>query len=521
MEKLQNKIKEAYHTYYQIKGNSRELRKTFLEDSAEALAAHSNIPKATILKQIREREGQRDTARKIKHLQGKLNRGSTTLVSIETAPGIFEDIMGKKEIEQVIMANNEEKYKQSHRTPFFQFPLMGDFGFKGLTTLAQALLAGVYESNHQIDSYVTELMPHLQMPQNVCERGHNSMTITFEGYRNYWKKAKESTSCYPGPLSFATMKAGAKSDMISTTDCILTRVPIDSGYSPSRWKQAIDVMIPKMAGLTQLNSLQTIVLFRLDCNYAFKHIGHEMMRLAEETKTLAPEQYGSRQNHRAIDLAVNKTLTYDILRQLKRPGAICSNNAKSCYDLIGHTQASIIMQQHGVPKSVVDCLFTTLQDVEHRVRTGYGDSEILYGGPGWVKPFHGIGQGNGAGPAIWAVVSTPLLNLLRSKGFGFTYTSPLSQTTRGFVGYTFVDNTDLLQVLPVNRTSAEAMHKLQQAVDTWEGGLRAACGAIVPEKTFWSLVDFSWSGGQWRYKTIKECPGDLFANDIQGNRKTL
>jgi hypothetical protein len=84
------------------------------------------------------------------------------------------------------------------------------------------------------------------------------------------------------------------------------------------------------------------------------------MQIAERAKSLAPEQYGSRKDHRAIDLAVNKTLTSNILHQLKRTGAICSNNTKSCYNLIGHTQASLAMQQVGVPKSFVDCLFTTL-----------------------------------------------------------------------------------------------------------------------------------------------------------------
>jgi hypothetical protein len=55
-----------------------------------------------------------------------------------------------------------------------------------------------------------------------------------------------------------------------------------------------------------------------------------------------------------IDLAVNKALTYDLLRQVKRPGTICSNDARSCYNLIGHSQASIAMQRNGVPKPVVD-----------------------------------------------------------------------------------------------------------------------------------------------------------------------
>jgi hypothetical protein len=43
-----------------------------------------------------------------------------------------------------------------------------------------------------------------------------------------------------------------------------------------------------------------------------------MMLNAEQHGTLAKEQYGSRKRHRAIDLAVNKGLTNDILRQAKR-----------------------------------------------------------------------------------------------------------------------------------------------------------------------------------------------------------
>jgi hypothetical protein len=82
-----------------------------------------------------------------------------------------------------------------------------------------------------------------------------------------------------------------------------------------------------------------------------------MIKNAEKTNLIAKEQYGSRVGHRSIDLAVNKTLSSDILCQLRRPGAICSNNTKSCYDLIGHSAASIAMQTRGVPKSAVDCLF--------------------------------------------------------------------------------------------------------------------------------------------------------------------
>lgn len=58
-------------------------------------------------------------------------------------------------------------------------------------------------------------------------------------------------------------------------------------------EKGIDVMILKKAGLTQVNSLRTIVLFHPDCNYALKFIGREIMFNAERNSTLAPEQYGS------------------------------------------------------------------------------------------------------------------------------------------------------------------------------------------------------------------------------------
>lgn len=55
------------------------------------------------------------------------------------------------------------------------------------------------------------------------------------------------------------------------------------------------------------------------------------MKIADSTNSLAPEQYGSRTNHQAIDLEENKALTYDLLHQLKRPGVICSKDAVKHY----------------------------------------------------------------------------------------------------------------------------------------------------------------------------------------------
>jgi len=71
----------------------------------------------------------------------------------------------------------------------------------------------------------------------------------------------------------------------------------------------------------------------------------------------------------------------------------------------------------------------------------------------WATPVAGIGQGNRAGLQIWAVVSTPILNLLRQEGYGVTFKASISGDKIHFMGYSFVDNTDLIQTGPIIPTS--------------------------------------------------------------------
>jgi hypothetical protein len=456
---ISEKFVEEYKEYYSIKWQHIELCLTSLDNLASALAGKGNFAKATILKVLRHREQQRYSARKIRYLCGKINTGSTTMVSIPDGPDKWKDLTDKKSMETAILHNNSEKFSQSFHTPFYQPPISEEFGFQSLTPASQAVLDRFYEPPPNTPENVTNLLQELNKPPGIKELGSIEPCIPIATYRAFWSKANERVSCYPSSLSFATMKAGSFHEYISEVDCRMTRIPLMSGYAPKRWRKCLDVMIIKKAGITHLSSLHTIVLFPVDCNFAFKYVGHAMMLNAEKGQALAPEQYGSRKYHKSIDLAINKSLTFDLLRQLKRPGGLCSNDAKSCYDLIGHPQASLAMQRCGVPKSIIKCLFSQLQNATHQVRTGYGDSSTFYGGSRWIKPYHGIGQG-------MAVVSSPLLNILRRKGLGCQFIAPFSTTEAKFSGYSFVDDTDLVIVKIYDVSYETILAALQESVDT-------------------------------------------------------
>lgn len=123
---------------------------------------------------------------------------------------------------------------------------------------------------------------------------------------------------------------------------------------------------------------------------------------------------------------------------------------------------------------------------------------------------------------MWALISTPLLNLLREEGCGAYFQTSIVGEQIHFVGYSFVDDTDLLSVPQDKAASYHSVGKdMQHSVTAWEGGLRATGGAIVPEKSFWYLVDFKWKAGKWTYKSIAETPYTIQVRDAAGTLQTL
>eukprot|EP00957_Ditylum_brightwellii_P059436 4512344-Ditylum_brightwellii.AAC.1 len=63
-------------------------------------------------------------------------------------------------------------------------------------------------------------------------------------------------------------------------------------------------------------------------------------------------------------------------------------------------------------------------------------------------PSQGLVQGNGAAHCTWALVSTPVLNAIRDKGFGAVFKYSISKNSFKLVAYCFVDNSTVVQMAP-------------------------------------------------------------------------
>ena len=102
----------------------------------------------------------------------------------------------------------------------------------------------------------------------------------------------------------------------------------------------------------------------------------------------------------------------------------------------------------------------------------------------------GVYQCNGAGPIIWAVVSSLILQILKEDGFGTFFQTALSQQLIRIVGYAFVDDTDLIQTSKDGKQFAEVNGEMQQAMDLWEGLIKNPGGALATDKCGWWGIDF-------------------------------
>lgn len=312
---------------------------------------------------------------------------------------------------------------------------------------------------------------------------------------------KEKTSAGISGLHFGHLKACASSALLSDFEATLAHIPYSTGYSPQGWKQSVNVMLEKGKGVLTKN-LRTICLLEADFNFNNKVLAKQIMHCAERNHNLPQEQYGSRKGKKAILHAVNKRLLYDIIHLQRRTAILCSNDAKSCYDRIIHSVASMALQRLGLPPQPSKCMLTTIQDLEHHIRTAYGTSSSSM--TNWSTiPFQGICQGNGAGPVVWVAVSTPLIEMMRGAGHGITFQAPLSSEQESLVGFTFVDDTDILSgnLTDVALTIQDIYASVQHAIDTWEGGLKATGGAIRPDKSFVYPISFEWDDhGKYKFR---------------------
>jgi len=331
-------------------------------------------------------------------------------------------------------------------------------------------------------------------------------------YCQGWQRAREATGLSASGIHFGHYMVGTFNPEILVINMTLANIPLCSGFLYAQWKTGVNVMIEKTRGDFNMEKLQIILLFEVDFNFNNKWIGCAVMYRAEDAKLLAEEQYGSQKYKSAIYQCLNKQLFYDLVRFRKCPAALCSNDAKSCYDQITLLAAALCLCRLGGSQPMVASMITTFYEMEHHIQTMFGDSQISTSWANWDAPIAGIRQGNSAGPRIWVAVSSPMLDIMREDGFHAHMIVSISKMEKKLVSFAFVDNTKLCVFGP-HVNSKNVCDQMQDSVNHWEGLLCAMGGALVPTKCFWYWIDFKQTHEKCVYVTKNDLPGELTIRD--------
>ena len=380
--------------------------------------------------------------------------------------GNRETHSSKAEIEEICMEENKQKFLQTNNTPCMQEPLFSLLGV-GTTPSCDAILDNTFCPPGETDQYTAELFQCLRMhPKAIPNYG---TVITKGVFQEGWIKMKERTSAGISGIHFGQMKACAQADHLSEFEASIANVAYTSGASPQAWKKGVNVMIHKKLHEDLVTKLRTIVLTEADFNFNNKVLGRSTIFHAEKYQLLPEEQYGSRPNKCAIDHALHKRLTYDILRQMKYTGALCSNDAKSCYDRVVHSIACMAYRRLGIPTPPVTSMLTTIQNMQHHIRINYGDSAFYMDSDHSLRPFQEILQGNGAAPTTWVVISAVLIQMLIEAGNGGHFKEPIAGVSHHITGFAFVDDTDLitLNMQDPEVTEWEILDEMQDSINRW------------------------------------------------------
>jgi hypothetical protein len=228
------------------------------------------------------------------------------------------------------------------------------------------------------------------------------------------------------------------SDKIFELKAQVLNIAFQNNIIIPRWKTILNIMLEKIPGKPHVQKLRIIHIIENDFNMATGILwGRRLMSQGESLNQFGEEQSGSRKNKQCPDVLLLKHLTYSILRLSKRNGTTFDNDAKSCYDRIVMLLASLASQRLGMPAKACKTFLTLLSQVQYKTRTSHGISDSTYGTT-LEHTIHGPGQGGRASPAIWTVISSLILDCMKTKSNGLYLEDPyfqntIKQTSSGFV----------------------------------------------------------------------------------------
>lgn len=393
-------------------------------------------------------------------------------------------VAGRDELEEILCRRNKAALSAAETTPGIQSPL----GQKLLGPDRKYIEEQIFADQAPMEANEDEDFVNLISAITDPIKGTILGQITNEKLQKLIRGTKKRKASSISGRTHGHYKIWNEREDLRYIILTTINLPLRHGFSPERWWGILDVMLEKSAGNPRIDKLRIIQLIEADFNYALKIIwGKQLSYEAEQNGYIPDEQSGSRPQRDATHPALLKVLCLDFARVTKTPSVLLSNDATGCYDCIIPIIAKLVSKSVGLPDPSSESLHQTLINSWHKVRTGYGQSLVKFGSCE-SDSLNGTGQGSGASPILWCLISALILKKLlqKHKGKGFKTCDPQRKNLTETIGASFVDDTDFMSNSLTSNLN-EAVPNVQKITQDYSLMLSATGGASsIPKTFYWS-----------------------------------
>ena len=518
-----NLLKDAQH-------NDRQYRQDHLMELADQYAAQNKVSTQTAIIELIAQEDVKTTFKQLRHHMKPASSGQLAKLWIaeDDAGNYVKDVSRRtvyttgKEIHSVLLQRNARHLRQASRTPFARGNLRNRLKWDGTGKLASELLTGEVLNQQQFSPAMQLYLESIKV-QDLSRLNLVRPNLSIEDYYRFWKKKKETTVTSPYGLHVGHYKSATYNLKVLEVHRVLLLIPFLTGMAPIRWRRTVQTMLEKESGSPWIHRLRIIELFDAQANAGFQiFIGRHMMHHAVQNNLLSEESFGSTPGKMAASALIQKMIAVDQLRLERRAGGIFDCDATGCYDRILPPLASVHMQSLGIHESIGTLLARLMFMSKRHVRTKHGVSKKNIATTR-KHVLHGIGQGNGGGPAMWISHLSVMFVALSSVCLGFVMKCVENIKEITTVGTGYVDDVTLGVSVPNTQQQSEKnVHShIRKMGQLWEKLLYITGGKLELSKCFWVPITWRWSGGKPVMNTKPSRSGELYLTESESKQRCL
>jgi hypothetical protein len=438
----------------------------------------------------------------------------------------WETIHDPAELETFIQKRNIQHFGQAQGSPF-TIPPLNKLKWQANSIEAKEIIEGSIPTSFLTENpYTNKVLRYIAQREKLPEI---DTYILPEQVSKGFRKWRETTStspsgCHLGLRRIATYSSedteteeSRKKVLKAQTDII--NIPIQRGFSPTRWRKVVNAMLEKIPGKPYLHKLRVIHILEADYNLALKEIfGRRLMWNCEQLNKLGDIQDGFRKGRSTIKTLLHAELVNDYNKRLRINNFVGMTDISGCFDRIVTPIISLINRKNGCPKEAVEMHATNLERAQYYLKTRHGTSTSFYSNTE-ANPIHGNGQGAGDSPSQWCQQSTLLFDLYDAENEGAILTDPTVQTEVRIPLTAFADDTNLIgndneRVLDISGLVTKA----QTAFTSWNQLLHATGHFMELEKCacYLSIWDFQHDGYAFTLDP-DELGHKVVVRDLHGN----